>query len=79
MTPLMTHITAKRKVRKILLYGFVEDNGLLNEVPESLRMYFDYEAYARDLFSDGYVFHDGYVFQKLNNVRRGNPPVKEEK
>ncbi|HHD7804304.1 TPA: antirestriction protein ArdA, partial [Klebsiella pneumoniae] len=23
----------------------------------------DYEAYARDLFSDGYVFHDGYVFR----------------
>lgn len=44
-------------------YGFVEDNGLLNELPESLRMYFDYEAYARDLFSDGYVFHDGYVFR----------------
>ncbi|KKI44078.1 antirestriction protein ArdA [Hafnia alvei] len=40
----------------------VEDNGLLNEVPESLRYYFDFEAYARDLFSSGYVFHDGYVF-----------------
>ena len=22
----------------------------------------DYEAYARDLFSDGYTFEDGYVF-----------------
>ena len=43
-------------------YAFVEDNGLLNEVPESLRVYFDYEAYARDLFSSGYVFHEGYVF-----------------
>ncbi|ECF6834911.1 hypothetical protein JJ33_24715 [Salmonella enterica subsp. enterica] len=40
----------------------VEDNGLLNEVPEPLRSYFDFEAYARDLFSSGYVFHDGYVF-----------------
>lgn len=43
-------------------YGFVEDHGLLNEVPESLRVYFDYEAWARDLFSSGYVFHEGYVF-----------------
>ncbi|WP_256821751.1 antirestriction protein ArdA, partial [Klebsiella pneumoniae] len=34
----------------------------LPEVPESLRVYFDYEAYARDLFSSGYVFHEGYVF-----------------
>ncbi|EDC2357981.1 DUF1472 domain-containing protein [Salmonella enterica] len=40
----------------------VEDHGLLNEVPEPLRSYFDFEAYARDLFSSGYVFHDGYVF-----------------
>lgn len=40
----------------------IEDSGLLNEVPEQLRNYFDFESYARDLFSDGYVFHDGYVF-----------------
>jgi antirestriction protein len=42
--------------------AFIDDNGLLNEVPEPLRSYFDTEAYARDLFSSGYVFHDGYVF-----------------
>ncbi|EKH5604078.1 antirestriction protein ArdA, partial [Salmonella enterica] len=23
---------------------------------------FDFEAWARDLFSSGYMFHDGYVF-----------------
>jgi len=40
----------------------VEDNGLLNDVPDLLRCYFDFKAYARDLFSNGYVFHDGYVF-----------------
>ncbi|KAA5978596.1 antirestriction protein ArdA [Pantoea sp. M_4] len=40
----------------------VEGKGLLNEVPEPLRSYFDFEAYARDLFSSGYVFHDGHVF-----------------
>lgn len=33
----------------------VNDNGLLNEVPEPLRSYFDFEAYVRDLFSSGYV------------------------
>ncbi|WP_407250740.1 hypothetical protein [Klebsiella pneumoniae] len=36
--------------------------GLLNEVPESLRSLFRLCAYARDLFSSGYVFHEGYVF-----------------
>ncbi|WP_416347574.1 antirestriction protein ArdA [Acerihabitans sp. TG2] len=39
-----------------------EDSGLLNEVPESLRCYFDFEAYARDLFCGELTFHNGYVF-----------------
>ncbi|OVZ88312.1 antirestriction protein [Yersinia kristensenii] len=41
---------------------FVENCGLLNDVPEFLRDYFDFEAYARDLFSCGLTFVDGYVF-----------------
>lgn len=41
---------------------FVEDCGLLSEVPESLRDYFDFEAYARNLFTGGLVLVDGYVF-----------------
>jgi len=40
----------------------VENNGLIDEMPELLRGYFDFEAYARDLFNSGYVFLDGYVF-----------------
>ncbi|PIJ50008.1 antirestriction protein [Erwinia sp. OLTSP20] len=40
----------------------VVHSGLLDEVPELLRSYFDFEAYARDLFSSGYIFHDGWVF-----------------
>lgn len=32
-------------------------------IPESLRYYFDYRAYARDLFMDGFVFTDGFVFR----------------
>ncbi|NWC63987.1 antirestriction protein ArdA [Cedecea sp. P7760] len=40
----------------------VDDQGLLDQVPEPLRSYFDYEAYARDLFSSDFVFHDGFVF-----------------
>ena len=42
----------------------VEDCGLLNDLPESLRGYFDYEAYGRDLFMDSYVLLDGYVFSR---------------
>jgi len=32
----------------------VDDLGLLSEVPENLRFYFDYEAFARDLFIGDY-------------------------
>ncbi|EGZ7032864.1 antirestriction protein, partial [Cronobacter sakazakii] len=42
----------------------VEDCGLLNDLPESLRGYFDYEAYGRDLFMDSYVLLDGHVFSR---------------
>ena len=43
-------------------WEFIEETGLLNEIPASLRFYFNYEAFARDLFSSGYVWYDGYVF-----------------
>ena len=29
-----------------------------------LSSYFDYEAFARDLFSEDYYFTDGYVFRR---------------
>jgi antirestriction protein len=49
------------------LYGWIEDAGVLSEMPENLKCYFDYDAYLRDIkhdftFSrvDGtvYAFHD---------------------
>lgn len=43
-------------------YTSVEDSGMLSDVPSELRTYFDYNAYARDLFSSDLVFHNGFVF-----------------
>lgn len=43
-------------------YEYVSEHALLSSIPNDLRCYFDYEAYARDLFSGGLVFVDGYVF-----------------
>ena len=43
-------------------YEYAHEHDLLSSVPENLRCYFDYEAYARDLFSGDLVFVDGYVF-----------------
>lgn len=41
----------------------VEETGLLSNVGELLSRYFDYEAFARDLFmSDYYMTENGYVF-----------------
>lgn len=41
---------------------FLEETGGLDEVPENLRRYFDYESYARDMQYGGDVFtveHEG--------------------
>lgn len=43
-------------------YQYVEDTGMLSNVPSNLERYFDYEAFARDLFMDGYSEYDGHVF-----------------
>jgi antirestriction protein len=35
---------------------------MLSDVPETLQRYFDYHAFARDLFMDGYTQLEGHVF-----------------
>lgn len=42
----------------------LESTGDLNSIPESLRYYFDYAAFARDLMMD-YFEADGYYFRNL--------------
>lgn len=39
------------------------DDLYLQELPEHLRSYIDYDKFARDLFLDGFTFEDGYVFR----------------
>ena len=41
----------------------VYDCGLLDGIPESIQRYFDYDAYARDLFITDYTMIDGFVFR----------------
>lgn len=43
-------------------YQYIEDTGMLSDVPEILERYFDYEAYAKDLFLEGYTEYDGHIF-----------------
>ena len=41
---------------------YIEDCGLLDQMPENLRYYFDMASFTRDLFMDGYYFDAGFVF-----------------
>ena len=43
-------------------YQYIEDTGMLSDMPDTLQRYFDYEAFARDLFMDGYTELEGHVF-----------------
>lgn len=43
-------------------YKYVEETGLLPGMPSTLEKYLDYEAFARDLFLDGYSEYEGHVF-----------------
>ncbi len=46
--------------------SYMDECGMLAEIPENLRYYFDYEKYARDLFIEDVYFHDetGCVFSR---------------
>jgi antirestriction protein len=43
----------------------VDDTGMLSNVPDNIRFYFDYEAFARDLFMGDYWIEEGHVFRNL--------------
>lgn len=45
-------------------YQYIEETGILDSLPEWAQRYFDYEAFARDMFLDGYTMTEGgYVFR----------------
>ena len=60
---------------------FVESCGYLDEAPKYLQMYFDYEAFARDLFiNDVCMSDDGHVFYNrwpTNQSRRRSNGAKQ--
>ena len=43
----------------------VDDCCMLEGAPEFLKSYFNYAAFARDLFIDDYYFESGYAFRRL--------------
>jgi antirestriction protein len=42
---------------------FCDGTGMLSEMPEMLRGYFDYDAFGRDLLMGDYWQHNGYYFR----------------
>ena len=54
------------KPEEDFVYAYAEDIGLFDNVPEDVARYFDYEAYARDLFiNDFTITTHGYVFSLI--------------
>ena len=51
---------------KEFAYQYVDDIGLLGDTKNEVSMYFDYDAYARDLFVNDFYYDDdtGYVFRR---------------
>lgn len=45
--------------------NLVEELGMLNDLPENLKCYFDYERFARDLFISDYSYCNGHVFRNI--------------
>lgn len=43
----------------------LDSTGELDQIPQSLRYYFNYEMYARDLFINDFTFIDGFVFRRI--------------
>ena len=44
-------------------YEYCEDTGMLDDVPDNIKMYFDYAAFGRDMDLGGDItFIDGHVF-----------------
>lgn len=41
---------------------FADEIGLLDGIPESVKCYFNYEAFGRDLLSSDFCEHDGHYF-----------------
>jgi hypothetical protein len=48
-----TSAYSEREAIKDYAEDYIEDCGMLNDMPEELRGYFDYDAYARDLDANG--------------------------
>lgn len=57
-----SYIGEFRSFTKLAEY-LVDEQGTLNDIPEHLRYYFDYEAYGRDIRLSGDVVEEnGYFF-----------------
>lgn len=48
-----------------IAYEYIEETGMLNDVPETVARYFDYEAYGRDIDIEGHFIksdsNNGYI------------------
>ena len=48
---------------QVFIYAYVDDTGVLEGAPQVARDYFDYEAYARDMFINDFHEEAGFIFR----------------
>ena len=53
-------------------YQYIEETGLLSGVPQTLEWYFDCEAFAKDLFLEGYCEYEGHFILFIPLGKRGS-------
>ena len=52
-------------VAEQLALDYADNSCLLDEIPEHLQGYFDFESYGKDLLLNSYVEENGHVFQRV--------------
>src|SRR5688572_11231533 len=48
---------------RAFVYEYVDSSGMLEEVPEHLQFYFDYDSFARDLLLTDFTERNGHYFR----------------
>ena len=52
-------------VAEQLALDYADNSCLLNEIPEHLQGYFDFDSFGKDLLIDSYTEENGHVFQRV--------------
>ncbi|WP_241576696.1 antirestriction protein ArdA [Rosenbergiella collisarenosi] len=55
---------SQEESKESFVLSYIDTIGLLNDIPESVAMYFDYDSYGRDIFLTTFHYVNGFVFNR---------------